>query len=212
VGCFDEVLGEMVGSGPVTSDWRRTLGGLGFKPNGPLGAMRVRVEDVEATAIEDGIGRRRFTFTHVGRRSGMQYEVAVPLEVTAQQVGQLLVSAFERAHPEARGKAGSRHAAPEEHGLLRVGGALIERDRAIDWAREYLTGSAAWAYPAYDAYQARSDPDAIEDADLLAPVLLNVTGSPSRPTTGCSSNETDCRTRSRRSRGTQSSSAPPTTT
>ncbi|MEU4394366.1 DUF6308 family protein [Kribbella sp. NPDC023855] len=41
-------------------------------------------------------------------------------------------------------------------------------------AREYLTGSGAWAYPAYDAYQPRSDPNRIEDADLLAPVLLNV--------------------------------------
>jgi hypothetical protein len=156
------------------SGWRSTLAGIGFRPYGQLGAMRVRVEDVEAMVMEDGLGRLSCMFTHVGRRSAMQYEVAVPLDVTAQQVAQLLVNAFERAHPEARGKAGSPHAAPDEYGLVRVGGALIERERAIDWAREYLTGSAAWAYPAYDAYQAPSDPHGIDDADLLAPVLLNV--------------------------------------
>ena len=46
--------------------------------------------------------------------------------------------------------------------------------QAFEWAREYLTGASAWAYPAYDAYDTRSDPHSIEDADLLAPVLLNV--------------------------------------
>lgn len=57
---------------------------------------------------------------------------------------------------------------------VRVGGAVVEREQAFEWAHEYLTGSSAWAYPAYDSYDARSGPDSIEDADLLAPVLLNV--------------------------------------
>jgi len=155
-------------------NWRSTLAGIGFRPHGSFGAIRARVEDVEVTVVENGMGRLSCTFTHVGRRSAMQYEVTVPLDVTAQQVAQLIVDAFERAHPEARGKTGSPHAAPEEYDLIRVGGALIERERAIDWAHEYLTGSAAWAYPAYDAYQVRSDQDSIEDADLLAPMLLDV--------------------------------------
>jgi hypothetical protein len=56
-------------------------------------------------------------------------------------------------------------------GGVRVGGVVVGREQAIEWAREYLTGASAWAYPAYDA---RSDPNRIDDADLLAPVLLNV--------------------------------------
>jgi hypothetical protein len=169
-----ELLREMAGSGPLMPNWRSTLAGVGFNPSGSVGAMRARVEDVEAIVIEDGMGRLSLTFTHASQRSAMQYEISVPLDVTAQQVAQLLLNAFEHAHPEARGKSGSPHAAPEEYGLVRVGGVLVERERAIDCAREYLTGSATWAYPAYDAYQARSDPNVIEDADLLAPVLLNV--------------------------------------
>ncbi|WP_133805758.1 DUF6308 family protein [Kribbella caucasensis] len=155
-------------------NWRSTFAGIGFTPSGPFGAMRARIEDLEATVVEDGLGRLSLTFTHVAPRSAMQYEVAVPLDVTAQQVAQLLVNAFERAHPEAHGKTRSPHAVPEEYDMIRVGGALVKREQAIDWAREYLTGPAAWAYPAYDAYQARSGPYVIEDADLLAPVLLNV--------------------------------------
>jgi len=94
-------------------NWRSTFAGIGFTPSGPFGAMRARVEDVEATAVEDGLGRLSLTFTHVAPRSAMQYEVAVPLDVTAQQVAQLLVNAYERAHPEARGKTGSPRAVPE---------------------------------------------------------------------------------------------------
>jgi len=39
-----------------------------------------------------------------------------------------------------------------------------------------LTASAPYAYPAYDTYDdaANNDPLSLTDADLLAPVLLNV--------------------------------------
>jgi uncharacterized protein DUF6308 len=158
---------------PGAPSWRSTFEGVGFRSSGQLGAMQARVEDVDATVLEDGLGRLSMMFTQVGRRSAMQYEVTVPLEVTAQQVAQLLVSAFERAHPETSVKSTAPDS-PVEQGRVRVGGAVVEREQAFGWAREYLTGSSAWAYPAYDAYDARSDPDRIEDADLLAPVLLNV--------------------------------------
>lgn len=159
---------------PLAPSWRDTFEAIGFKPSGEFGAMRLRVEDVETTALENGLGRLSLMFTHVARRSAMQYQVTVPFNVSAQQVAQLLVSAFERAHPETRERTTSSVVAPVEHNRVRVGGALVERERAIGWAREYLTGSGAWAYPAYDAYHPLSDPHRIEDADLLAPVLLNV--------------------------------------
>lgn len=92
-------------------NWRSTLAGVGFNPSGSFGAMRARVEDVEAIVIEDGMGRLSLTFTHAAQRSAMQYEISVPLDVTAQQVAQLLLNAFEHAHPEARGRSGSPHAA-----------------------------------------------------------------------------------------------------
>jgi hypothetical protein len=57
---------------------------------------------------------------------------------------------------------------------VRVGGVYVPLDQALVWARDYLTGDGTWAYPAYDAYEAFHDPDVITDADLLAPVLLNV--------------------------------------
>jgi hypothetical protein len=164
----------MAASDPLMSNWRSTFAGIGFKPSGSLGAMRAQVEDVEATVLEDGLGRLRLTFTHIAKRSAMQYEVAVPLDVAARQIGQLLVEAFERVHPDVRAKTATPEAQPHEDSIVGVGGLFIERKRAIGLAREYLTGSGVWAYPAYDAYQARSDPNHIEDADLLAPVLLNV--------------------------------------
>ena len=85
---------------------------IGFKPSGQFGAMRARVEDVDATVLEDGLGRLSMMFTQVGRRSAMQYEVAVPLDVTAQQVAQLLVGALERAHPGTREKTSTPDVSP----------------------------------------------------------------------------------------------------
>ncbi|MFD7161012.1 DUF6308 family protein [Kribbella sp. NPDC059898] len=158
-------------SGP---SWQSTFEAVGFRPSGQFGAMRARVEDIEATVVPDGLGRLSMMLTHVGGRSAMQYEVAVPLDVTVQQVATLLVSALERAHPEPRGKTATMNVPAIDPNCLRVGGVVVEREQAIEWAREYLTGASAWAYPAYDAYDARSDPKRIDDADLLAPVLLNV--------------------------------------
>lgn len=154
--------------------WRSTFEGVGFRPSGELGAMRARFEDVDAIVLEDGLGRLSMMFTHLGRRSAMQYEVAVPLNVTGQQVARLLAGALERAHPETREKTTVPDMRPADQNTLRVGGEIVERAQAFEWAREYLTGASAWAYPAYDAYDPRSNPDRIEDADLLAPVLLNV--------------------------------------
>ncbi len=159
---------------PGTPSWRSTFEEIGFKPSGQFGAMRARVEDVDATVLEDGLGRLSVMFTQVGRRSAMQYEVAVPLDITVQQVAQLLVVALERAHPETRERTTASDVSPADQNRVRVGGAVVEREQAFEWAREYLTGASAWAYPAYDAYDARSDPHSIADADLLAPVLLNV--------------------------------------
>ena len=87
----------------IVAEWRKTLAQVGFRPHGSLGAMRAVIEDVEAIAIENGLGQLSFTFTHVGRRSAMQYEVVQSLDPTARQVAQLLVDAVERAHLEARG-------------------------------------------------------------------------------------------------------------
>ncbi|TDW90892.1 hypothetical protein EV137_4723 [Kribbella pratensis] len=158
---------------PAARNWRHTFEVVGFRPSGQFGAMRARVEDVDATVLEDGLGRLSMTFTHVGRRSAMQYEVAVPFDVTVQQVARLMASAFERAHPETREKTATPDLSAVDHNFVRVGGVVVEREQAFAWAHEYLTGSS-WAYPGYDAYYARSDPQRIEDADLLAPVLLNV--------------------------------------
>lgn len=57
---------------------------------------------------------------------------------------------------------------------LRIGGVVVDRDDALDRARRYLTDGAGWAYPAYDAYERGRAAGPLTDADLLAPVLLNV--------------------------------------
>lgn len=66
---------------------------------------------------------------------------------------------------------------------VKVGHVEIPLREAAGWVRTYTdikkntTGSAPYAYPAYDHYQADegNDPKRLTDADLLAPVLLNVT-------------------------------------
>jgi hypothetical protein len=62
-----------------------------------------------------------------------------------------------------------------------VGSVPIALATAVRWVREYTdveknaTGKAPYAYPAYDHYESETnDPLRITDADLLAPVLLNV--------------------------------------
>jgi hypothetical protein len=67
----------------------------------------------------------------------------------------------------------------EDH--VRIGGVQIHLDTAEQWVRDYTdaaansTRSAPYAYPAYDEYNSEhNDPHRLTDADLLAPVLLNV--------------------------------------
>ncbi len=66
---------------------------------------------------------------------------------------------------------------------VRVGGVSISMRLATAWIHQYTDprhiGSAApYAFPAYDRYQAvEREPLGLSDADLLAPVLLNVTPS-----------------------------------
>ena len=64
---------------------------------------------------------------------------------------------------------------------VRVGHVEVPLATAVEWVRDYtdvernLSGPAPYAYPAYDTYEATSnDPRRLTDADLLAPVLLNV--------------------------------------
>ncbi len=57
---------------------------------------------------------------------------------------------------------------------VRIGGVMVDRGDALDHARRYLTDGTGWAYPAYDAYERDRAAGPLTDADLLAPVLLNV--------------------------------------
>ena len=57
---------------------------------------------------------------------------------------------------------------------LRIGNVELDRAAALDHARRYLTDGSGWAYPAYDGYDAQRAAGPLIDADLLAPVLLNV--------------------------------------
>lgn len=65
---------------------------------------------------------------------------------------------------------------------MQIGKFAVPMDRALTWVAEYTNGDAnrvsesPYAYPAYDTYQAgENSPNVLTDADLLAPVLLNVT-------------------------------------
>ena len=56
-----------------------------------------------------------------------------------------------------------------------VGNRLASQHDALRHAASYLNDKTkAWAYPAYDAYQMGAASGPLTDADLLAPVLLNV--------------------------------------
>jgi len=57
---------------------------------------------------------------------------------------------------------------------LRIGGMRLQREAAFEQARHYLTVGRGWAYPSYDGYDAAHARGPLTDADLLAPVLLNV--------------------------------------
>lgn len=63
---------------------------------------------------------------------------------------------------------------------IQVGRVSIPLETAAQWVTEYTdpmnsTAAKPYAYPAYDTYQGdQNDPLRLTDADLLAPVLLNV--------------------------------------
>jgi Family of unknown function (DUF6308) len=66
-------------------------------------------------------------------------------------------------------------------GDIRVGHVQVPMATATGWVRDYTnaekntTGSAPYAYPAYDRYsKVSNDPLLLTDGDFLAPVLLNV--------------------------------------
>jgi len=61
-----------------------------------------------------------------------------------------------------------------------VGDRTVSLARAEAWVGRYTDGETSrsrtrpYAFPAYDTYDTGSHPDVLSDADLLAPVLLNV--------------------------------------
>ncbi|GLY29494.1 DUF6308 family protein [Kineosporia sp. NBRC 101731] len=59
---------------------------------------------------------------------------------------------------------------------LKIGRFSISVAKAETWVRQYTAERTrpAYAYPAYDGYRASGRAGPLEDADLLAPVLLNV--------------------------------------
>jgi len=76
-----------------------------------------------------------------------------------------------------------------------VGRLRIPTGLAVTWLRDYLDGatnqrsSEPYAYPAYDLFDVEdNDPHRLKDADLLAPILLNVKVTCS-PSTLCSASE-----------------------
>lgn len=58
--------------------------------------------------------------------------------------------------------------------MLQIGGLKVDRGAALAHARAYLTDGHGWAYPSYDGYDVARGVGPLTDADLLAPVLLNV--------------------------------------
>jgi len=58
-------------------------------------------------------------------------------------------------------------------GTLLIGNRTVDRDRAREHARTYLSGGRS-SYPSYDGYDADHASGPLVDADFLAPVLLNV--------------------------------------
>ncbi len=57
---------------------------------------------------------------------------------------------------------------------LKVGGVWVDRGAAVEYAHRYLMGGQGWAYPSYDGFDLAGARGPLVDADLLAPVLLNV--------------------------------------
>lgn len=57
--------------------------------------------------------------------------------------------------------------------MLRIGGVEVDRARALDSARSYLSRRDRFGYPAYDSFGSEGGPWQVSDADCVAPVLLN---------------------------------------
>lgn len=69
---------------------------------------------------------------------------------------------------------------------VRAGGRSVDLDQAMQWVRQYFDAEAnraaataakgrPYAFPVYDRMDTGSGPDELNDGDLLASVLLNVT-------------------------------------
>jgi hypothetical protein len=59
--------------------------------------------------------------------------------------------------------------------FIQVGTRSVSTEQAFAWAQTYLADiDGRWAYPAYDGYCGGQLPDQLDQADLLAPILLNV--------------------------------------
>lgn len=59
--------------------------------------------------------------------------------------------------------------------VIRVGNRSVSTDHALTYAQRYLcTPDENWAYPGYDAYLRDTASAPLSEADLLAPILLNV--------------------------------------
>ncbi|GAA3550387.1 hypothetical protein GCM10022419_033270 [Nonomuraea rosea] len=86
----------------MTNNWRETLTTVGFRPYGSLGAMRVRVEDVEFDAIPHPINGLSISVSHVGTRAATSYERFLPLDSDVQTIAKMMAEAFESIHPERR--------------------------------------------------------------------------------------------------------------
>lgn len=57
--------------------------------------------------------------------------------------------------------------------VLRIGGVEVDRTKALESARGYLSRRDRFGYPAYDSFGSEGGPWQISDADFVAPVLLN---------------------------------------
>jgi hypothetical protein len=86
-----------------------------------------------------------------------------------------------KRNPESVGGPATVQAMTANEESVRVGQVQVSLETATAWVREYTdvernkTSANPYAYPAYDRFDGGTErPDRLTDADLLAPVLLNV--------------------------------------
>jgi hypothetical protein len=58
--------------------------------------------------------------------------------------------------------------------MIRVGNRQASLSGLMEFARDYLGPAGRWSYPAYENFQSSTAKGPLIDADLLAPLLLNV--------------------------------------